>query len=139
MSHNFEYNKDNVILAKNLRKNMTDEEKKLWYQFLSLLPIRVHRQKNIGDYIVDFYIPKYQIAIELDGSQHTSEEGKTYDAVRDNFLKSKGVSVIRYDNRLINESFSGVVSDIIRRLGLDEQEIYSYMDRERIRRAVKKS
>ena len=62
-------------LSQNLRKNMTKEEKHLWYDFLKNLPITVNRQKVIGNYIVDFYCAKANIAIELDGSQHYFEQG----------------------------------------------------------------
>ncbi len=76
--------------AQNLRKNMTKEERHLWYDFLKKLPVTINRQKVIGNYILDFYCAKSKIAIELDGSQHYSEEGKEYDAKRDSFLASKG-------------------------------------------------
>ena len=56
--------------AKALRKNMTKEERHLWYDFLRELPVMVHRQKVVGNYIVDFYVAEAKIAIELDGSQH---------------------------------------------------------------------
>ena len=59
--------------AKNLRKNMTKEERHLWYDFLKTLPITVNRQKVIGNYIVDFYIATAKLVIELDGSQHYEE------------------------------------------------------------------
>ena len=134
MSHYFKYNKTNVPLAQNLRKNMTKEERKLWYQCLSLLPVRAHRQKNIGNYIVDFYISTYKLAVELDGSQHKTSDGIEYDKIRDAYLNSLGISVVRYDNSLINHSFDVVVKDIIRRLGLDERETMAYMNSEYNRR-----
>ena len=56
--------------AKELRKNMTKEEKHLWYDFLKTYPVRFLRQKVIDDYISDFYCHKARIVIELDGSQH---------------------------------------------------------------------
>ena len=56
--------------AKELRKSMTKEERHLWYDFLKQLPITVHRQKPLGNYIVDFYIASAKLVIELDGSQH---------------------------------------------------------------------
>ena len=69
--------KRNETLTKNaqkLRKNMTREERQLWYGFLKPLPINVHRQKTIGPYIVDFYIASAKIVIEIDGSQHYEKE-----------------------------------------------------------------
>ena len=64
------YNKNNIHLAKNLRKNMTPWERKLWYQFLRSYPLRFQRQKAIDEYIVDFYCAKARIVIELDGGGH---------------------------------------------------------------------
>ena len=68
------YNKKLVSNARTLRKNMTREEKHLWYDFLKKLPINVHRQHNIKDYIVDFYIAEKKIVIEVDGLQHSNIE-----------------------------------------------------------------
>ena len=85
-------------LSQNLRKNMTKEEKHLWYDFLKNLPITVNRQKVIGNYIVDFYCAKANIAIELDGSQHYFEKGLQKDATRDEYLNSLGIEVLRYSN-----------------------------------------
>ena len=65
-----EYNRENIPLAKALRKNMTPWERKLWYQFLRSYPVRFQRQKAIGNYIADFYCAKAGLVIELDGSQH---------------------------------------------------------------------
>ena len=65
----YKYNRKLVANAQKLRKNMTPEEKHLWYDFLKKLPVTVNRQKNIGNYIVDFYIPSARLVIELDGIQ----------------------------------------------------------------------
>ena len=75
-------NKDIVQIAKILRKDMTKEEKRLWYDFLRTYPIRFLRQKVLGKYIVDFYCAKAKLVIELDGSGHYTEEGKQYDKER---------------------------------------------------------
>ena len=99
--------------AKVLRKNMTKEEKRLWYDFLKNLPITVNRQKVIGNYIVDFYIASSKIVIELDGSQHYEEKGIEKDAQRDEFLNSLGVRVLRYSNSDINQRFESVCEDIL--------------------------
>ena len=99
-------------LSRSLRKNMTKEERHLWYDFLKELPLMVHRQKVIGSYIVDFYIAEKNIVIELDGSQHYSEKGKAYDLERDVFLASKGITVLRYANSDVNERFESVSEDI---------------------------
>ncbi len=92
---------------------MTKEEKHLWYDCLKQLPITINRQKVIGNYIVDFYIDSAKMIIELDGSQHYSEEGEAKDNVRDSFFKRIGIKVIRYTNRQINESFKDVCIDIV--------------------------
>ena len=102
--------------AKNLRRNMTKEERHLWYDFLKLLPIMVHRQKVIGPYIVDFYIASAKIVIELDGSQHYQDEGVKADFQRDAYLHDLGLTVLRYSNADVNLHFDGVCSDILTHL-----------------------
>ena len=92
---------------------MTDEEKHLWFDFLKNLPVTINRQKVIGRYILDFYCASANIAIELDGSQHYSEEGKGCDAKRDAFLQSKGISVLRYSIADVNKRFDTVKKDIL--------------------------
>ena len=91
-----------------LRKNMTKEEKKLWYDFLKSLPVQFYRQRIIGNYIVDFYCAEKRIVIELDGSQHFEEENERKDVVRDKYLNSLGITVLRFSNRDINERFESV-------------------------------
>ena len=98
--------------ARSLRKNMTKEERRLWYDCLKNFPVMVHRQKVIGKYIVDFYIASAQIVIEIDGTQHYEECGKQYDTVRDTYLKSLGFTVLRYSNADINLRFESVCADI---------------------------
>ncbi len=71
-----DYNEKNITLAKNLRKNATKQERHLWYDFLSSYPIRFQRQKAIDQFIADFYCHKAKLVIEIDGSQHGSEEGR---------------------------------------------------------------
>lgn len=61
------YNKKLFGNARELRSNMTPEEKHLWYDFLKKLPVPVKRQYNIKNYIVDFYIPRFKTVIEVDG------------------------------------------------------------------------
>ena len=107
------YNKDLVSNAQNLRKNMTPEEKHLWYDLLKRLPIRAHRQYNIGNYIVDFYIPKKQLVIEIDGLQHLTEEHKEKDQARDKFLEGQGLRVLRFPNESIRKNFADVCQVIL--------------------------
>ena len=97
---------------------MTDEEKKLWYQFLKKLPMTVNRQKNIGNFIVDFYICSKNIVIEIDGRQHLSAEHKVADAKRDAELASLGLKVLRYSNKNVRENFIEVCSSILHNVGM---------------------
>ena len=104
--------------AQKLRREMTKEERHLWYDFLKRLPVTVNRQKVIGRYIVDFYCASAKLVIELDGSQHYAVEGAAYDRERDGVLRSLGLTVIRYSNNEINRNFNGVCADLLQRLGL---------------------
>ena len=107
------YNKNNKQLARQLRSNMTEEEKTLWYRYLRNCRVRFLRQKPIGNYIVDFYCPKLHLVIELDGSQHYSDNGIQYDNKRTKDLKEYGIkTVIRVPNNEISHNLSGVVEFI---------------------------
>ncbi len=101
-------NKNLIPLAKNLRKNMTKEEKHLWYDYLRNYPIRFMRQKVLGRYIVDFYCAKAKLVIELDGSQHYEDKSIAEDNKRTEFLSAYGLSVIRISNLEVNKNFQGV-------------------------------
>ena len=107
-----EYNKNNIPLAKNLRKNMTKQERKLWYEFLRDYQFRFQRQKAIGEYIVDFYCAKARLVIELDGSQHYENEEIEYDKSRTEILNLKGLKVLRFSNIDVEKSFEGVCCEI---------------------------
>ena len=98
--------------SQNLRKNMTAQERHLWYDFLSNYPVHFHRQKVIGNYIVDFYCPKAKIVVELDGSQHFEPEAVRADQERTEYLKRLGIQVLRYANNEVNEQFRAVCEDI---------------------------
>ena len=91
---------------------MTDEERRLWYDFLKDLPFPVKRQKVLGDYIVDFYCPKYKIAIEIDGSQHYAYANQKKDEIRDSYLRQNGIEVIRFTNNDIRFGFDGVCAEL---------------------------
>ncbi len=104
--------------AQKLRREMTKEERRLWYDFLKQLPLTVNRQKVIGSYIVDFYCSSAKLAIELDGSQHFEADGATSDRERDCALNQLGITVVRYSNDDVNRDFNGVCADILRRLAL---------------------
>ncbi len=119
----YKYNKKLISNAQALRKNMTDEEKHLWYDFLKELPVTVNRQKNIDNYIIDFFISSKGIAIEIDGRQHKIEENAEADRKRDAFLNSLGITVLRYSNEDINERFNIICYDILNKLGLSESDL----------------
>ncbi|MBQ8545590.1 MAG: endonuclease domain-containing protein [Clostridia bacterium] len=106
------HNKLIVPLAKELRKNMTDEEKHLWYDFLRTYPVRFIRQKIIDGYIVDFYCAKAKIVIELDGSQHGEEKNAKADATRDIELSKYDIQVLRIPNFQIWSNFQEVCRHI---------------------------
>ena len=101
-----------VPLAKNLRANMTNEEKHLWYDFLRKYPIRFSRQKVLGRYIADFYCAKAKLIVELDGSGHYTKEGREHDAERTAFLEGYGLTVLRVINSEVNKNFPGVCAYI---------------------------
>ena len=98
--------------SQKLRREMTKEEKHLWYDFLKDLPVQFYRQKVLGSYIVDFYSADAKLVIELDGSQHYTEEGFDKDIVRDEYLSSLGLTVLRYSNLEIHKKFKEVCEDI---------------------------
>ena len=110
-------NKELTEYAKDLRNNMTKEEKHLWYDFLKNYPERFLRQKIIGKFIVDFYCASAQLVIELDGSQHFEDKAIEYDNERTDYLKEYGLKVVRIPNNMVNENFEGVclyIDDIVK-------------------------
>ena len=115
---NEQYNEKLIPNAKELRKNMTKEERHLWYDFLKQLPVTVHRQKVLGRYIVDFYIASANVVIELDGSQHYENENVVKDRIRDNYLESLGCQVLRYSNADVNLRFANVCEDIYNHINM---------------------
>ena len=113
------YNKSNILLAKILRRNMTAQEKKLWYDFLKFYPIRFQRQKAIGDYIADFYCAKAGLVIELDGRGHSAPEQIKKDEERTEKLNLQGMTVLRVKNTEIDKDFRGVcalIDEIVKEL-----------------------
>ena len=107
-----EYNKNNIAFAKDLRKNMTPWERKLWYEFLRSYPIRFQRQKAIGDYIADFYCAKARLVVELDGGGHYDLSAMKNDEIRTKALEAHGLKVIRFCNLDIDRNFYGVCTVI---------------------------
>ena len=111
-------NRNLVPFARELRKNMTKEERRLWYDFLRNYPIKFTRQKVLGRYIADFYCAKAKLVVELDGSQHYEPRGLSNDEKRTIFLESYGVTVIRISNLDVSRNFEGVcayIDDFLRK------------------------
>ena len=117
------YNKKLVSNARVLRKNMTPEEKHLWYDLLKKLPFNVRRQHNIENYIVDFYIAEKKTVIEVDGLQHKAPQHKEADEVRDKALSAWGITVLRYSNKDIKQNFNVVADDRLQKLDLSFSDL----------------
>ena len=108
----YKHNKSLVPNARNLRKNMTKEERHLWYDFLRAYPVKFLRQKIIGKYIVDFYCAEAKLIIKLDGSQHYEQHGIEKDEMRTVFLEQCELRVLRIPNNAVNQNFRGVCAYI---------------------------
>ena len=98
--------------AQELRKNMTKEERHLWYDFLKTYPVQFKRQYQIGYYYVDFFCYKAKLIVELDGSQHCSSEAIAYDKARTDFLQEQGFFVQRFSNLDVMKNFQAVCEAI---------------------------
>ncbi|MCM1545455.1 MAG: endonuclease domain-containing protein [Clostridiales bacterium] len=108
------HNKRLTKNSQNLRKDMTAEERKLWYDFLKKLPVTIYRQKIFGNYIVDFCCAEFKVIIEVDGFQHYTEEGESTDKIRDEYFRKLGYTVLRYTNMQINCKVDDVCADILK-------------------------
>lgn len=108
------YNKGLKCFSQQLRKNMTEAERRLWCHIRGkqLKEYQFYRQKIIGNYIVDFYCPKAKLVIELDGGQHYSEGGKEKDKARDAYLSGEGLQVLRFSDRDVLTRIEGVLEKI---------------------------
>ena len=116
------YNKNNVLLAQNLRRNATPQEKHLWYVFLSKYEVRFQRQKAIDNFIADFYCHQAKLIIEIDGSQHYTKEGKEKDEFRTEKLEGYDLKILRFTNYQVDTNFKGVCEyvDIVVKASLRE-------------------
>jgi very-short-patch-repair endonuclease len=112
------FNKKLKTLARRLRKNMTDAESFLWQRIRrkQLKGRQFYRQKNIGNYIVDFYCPSAKVIVELDGGQHYTQEGIRRDQVRDKYLDSLGLTTLRFSDREVFKNIEGVLERIFEHL-----------------------
>jgi very-short-patch-repair endonuclease len=106
------YNPKLITRAKELRKNMTPAERRLWYQYLRTFKYRVFRQRSIDHFIVDFYCHSLQLVIEIDGDSHFTEEAQAADRERTQILESYGLSVIRFTNQEVLQDFESVCNRI---------------------------
>lgn len=109
-------------ISKVLRRNMTRFERRLWYDYLKKLSVTVHRQRPIGPYIADFYIPSAALVIELDGKSHRTEKGINEDAVRDMDMTNLGLTVLRFSDERIDNHFSDVCREIASHLPKTEEQ-----------------
>ena len=95
-------------VARILRRNMTRQEKHLWYDFLRYYPVKIYKQRIIDNCIADFYCHSARLVIELDGSQHYTNQGKAHDTARTEILERYGIYVFRFSNKDIDGNFDGV-------------------------------
>ena len=112
-----EYNKKNVRIARLLRRTMTDAERKLWSLLRNnQLGVKFRRQVPFGEHVLDFYCPAAKLCVELDGSQHYSQDGLKSDVERDDDLRDHGIEVVRYSNAEFLRNTDGVVQGIFDRV-----------------------
>lgn len=104
--------------ARKLRKEMTDSERAFWkiVRKRQLCNLQFYRQKPIGNYIVDLYCPSAKIVIELDGSQHFTEDNLIKDKMRDGYLMQLGYKVLRFNDLDILKNKEGVIDKILMEL-----------------------
>jgi very-short-patch-repair endonuclease len=98
--------------ARKLRRDMTVQEKHLWYDFLRDYPVKIYKQRIIDNFIVDFYCAKARLVIEIDGSQHYTFDGKHHDRLRSDVIEKYKLKVIRFSNNEVDKKFDGVCSVI---------------------------
>jgi very-short-patch-repair endonuclease len=112
------FNRNLKTISRELRKNMTETERLLWSKIRKkqLKGYQFYRQKNIGNYIVDFYCPAGKLIIEIDGSQHYSEDGKKKDGIRNNYMSRLGFTVLRFSDREVFKNIQGVLERIYEHL-----------------------
>ena len=106
------YNNRLISNARELRKNATTQENHLWYDFLNQYPVKFRRQRPVEGFIVDFFCEQANLVIELDGSQHYTEQGIAYDTERTAVLENYGLKIIRFSNYDIDNNFYGVCTVI---------------------------
>ena len=98
--------------SQELRRQMTKEERHLWYDFPKTYPVQFKRQYSLGVYIVDFYCYKAKLIVELDGSQHCEPKAMEYDRIRTEYLQKQGLLVLRFSNSDVMTQFRAVCETI---------------------------
>ena len=107
------YDRNLRQLSRNLRNNLTKAEQCLWSRLRSKqLGYTFYRQKPVGDYIVDFYCPKARLVVEVDGSNHFKDENHANDRIRDDYMRSLGITTLRFTNAQVLENINSVVETI---------------------------
>ena len=106
------HDRRNEEFARQLRRNLTPWERKLWYCFLKDYPVRFQRQKCVDRYIVDFYCFRAKLVVELDGGTHYDPENVVKDQYRTEILKKYNLNVLRFSNSDIDKNFYGVCTVI---------------------------
>ncbi|MCP3665578.1 MAG: endonuclease domain-containing protein [Gammaproteobacteria bacterium] len=112
------YNSKLKTRSRKLRSSMTDAEIALWLKLRrkQLHGLQFYRQKPLGNFIVDFYCPAAQLVIEIDGGQHYTEDGAIRDGLRDAYLESLRLRVLRFSNIDVLTNMDGVIAAIVRHL-----------------------
>ena len=116
--------KKNTEIAKNLRRNLTPQERKIWqilrnHQFYGY---EIRRQYPISDYVVDFICRDKRIIIEVDGGQHNQDKNIESDTIRTKKLEELGYKVIRFWNNDIDKNIEGVYQELQRVFGIDNAD-----------------
>ena len=99
--------------ARRLRRDMTPQERKLWYEYLRTYPVKFYKQRIIESFIVDFYCHEIGLVIELDGSQHGIDDSVEYDVERTKFLEALGLTAVRYWNHDVLSRADVVLEDLL--------------------------
>jgi very-short-patch-repair endonuclease len=111
-----EGNDANILktFARQLRSDMTPYERIVWQKIRckQIHGIQFYRQKPIGTFIIDFYAKSIRLAVEIDGGQHYTDEGRSRDIARDEYLHSQGVTILRFGNHEVCEQLNEVLEKI---------------------------
>jgi very-short-patch-repair endonuclease len=121
-------NQNNLSNARSLRKNMTPQERHLWYDFLRFCTPRFRRQEMIGSYIADFFCYEAKLVVEVDGGQHFLPAEGAKDAARTAYFRSLGIRVLRVDNGQVNRNFDGICQGIL--LAMQQCGVHGVVQRE---------